>query len=153
MLRWLESGELQDYQPGPLPEHPERHRIAQARELMSVPPITVPIRTTVGQALELMRGRGVSHLPVLEDDKMVGLVSDRDLLSVGDPGVWLDRVMTTEVMTAAPEAPISTVARWLVRAAVHCVPVVDQDRQVVGMLTSLDILGALAHHAPMEVWL
>jgi len=52
----------------------------QVKEIMTAEPITVPPTTRVGQCLELMTERRIRHLPVVEDDKVLGLISIGDLV-------------------------------------------------------------------------
>jgi len=52
----------------------------QVKEIMTADPVTVPPTTRVGQCLELMTERRIRHLPVVEDDKVLGLISIGDLV-------------------------------------------------------------------------
>jgi len=52
----------------------------QVKEIMTAEPITVPPTTRVGQCLELMTDRRIRHLPVVEDDNVLGLISIGDLV-------------------------------------------------------------------------
>lgn len=57
-----------------------RSRDTAVREIMSAPPITVTRTDTVQHCMELMTERRVRHLPVIDDDSMVGLVSIGDVV-------------------------------------------------------------------------
>ena len=109
--------------------------------------------TTVGEALAICRERRVRHLPVVEDGRLVGILSDRDLRSVapppGDPkrGEVLDQmrardVMSGNVVTADPKDPIETAAREMFERKIGCLPVVDGNG-LVGVITSSDVMRAL----------
>jgi len=66
------------------------------RDSMTNEVATLTPRTTAAQALALCREKRIRHLPVLEDGKLVGMVSDRDLRSatpaLGDPAAQMDRI-------------------------------------------------------------
>lgn len=60
------------------------------------------------------------------------------------------RYMTTEVVTTRPEAPIGEIARWMADAHIHRVIIVDREGRPVGVVSSTDILAALAASAAKE---
>ena len=109
--------------------------------------------TTAAEALALCRERRIRHLPVLEEGRLAGIVSDRDLRSaapaLGDPGrasvlekIRLSEVMTREVVTARPDDPIEEAANRMREKRIGCLPVVE-DGTLVGILTSSDVMEAL----------
>jgi acetoin utilization protein AcuB len=108
---------------------------------------------TAREALVLCRERRIRHLPVLEEGRLAGIVSDRDLRSaapvLGDPGraaalekTRVSDVMTREVVTARPDDPIEEAANRLRERRIGCLPVV-QDGRLVGIVTSSDVMEAL----------
>ena len=60
--------------------------------------------------------------------------------------------MVNCLLTARPESNLWSVARTMLSEKVHCVLVVNDDCELQGVLTSLDLLGCMTHHAPFEVW-
>jgi predicted transcriptional regulator len=80
----------------------------RVRDVMKAPVQSVQRSDTMGKALRIMRQHGVRHLPVLEDGKLVRILSDRDLRSPDIPGKWhaipwgdsvaVDWVMSSPVM-------------------------------------------------------
>jgi acetoin utilization protein AcuB len=109
--------------------------------------------TTAGEALALCRERRIRHLPVLEEGRLAGIVSDRDLRSaapvLGDPGraaalekTRVSDVMTRDVVTARPDDPIEEAANRMRERRIGCLPVV-QDGRLVGIVTSSDVMEAL----------
>jgi acetoin utilization protein AcuB len=97
----------------------------QVREWMTTVPMTVAPDTTVPAARDLLRQKGIRHLPVCEYDKLVGIVTDRDIkralpspatsLSVWEIGYLLDKltvdaVMTRAVITVCPDAAVEEAA-------------------------------------------
>jgi acetoin utilization protein AcuB len=119
---------------------------------------------TIADALALTRTHRIRHLPVVENEKVVGIVTERDL-RLAAPPVWavngeevraalsskkVGDVMGTHVITATPGTPIEEAAKLLYENRIGCVPVLENDR-LVGILTESDLLRALvelfgAHH-------
>ena len=109
--------------------------------------------TTAGEALALCRERRIRHLPVLEAERLVGIVSDRDLRSaapgLGDPAraaalekIRVSEVMTRDVATTRPDDPIEEAANRMREKRIGCLPVMEDER-LVGILTSSDVMEAL----------
>jgi acetoin utilization protein AcuB len=123
---------------------------SMTREVVSLPP-----QSTAGEALALCRERRIRHLPVLEDDRLVGIVSDRDLRSatpaLGDPAraealgrILVHEVMAREVATAHPDDPIEEAANAMRERKIGCLPVIEDDA-LVGIVTSSDVMEALVY--------
>ncbi|WP_219722131.1 CBS domain-containing protein [Deinococcus planocerae] len=124
-------------------------------QLMSRSPVTVSPDSSVPDAALLMRQRGIRRLPVLEDGRLVGIVTDRDLREVM-PGrtttlsMWeattrlaaltVGEVMRRGVVTTHPEADTRDAAYALLRHKIGGMPVVDDAGMLVGMLTVTDLL-------------
>jgi acetoin utilization protein AcuB len=115
---------------------------------MTTEPMVVSGDTTIGDAYATMKRGGFRHLPVLEKDKLVGVISTND---IGRLGVAVAEVrqkpvsaaMSREVITIGPDEPIETAAAQMALRKVNCLPVVS-DGQLVGIVTSYDLLDALA---------
>ena len=125
------------------------------KEWMTENPQTVTSRTPVMEAMHLLREGGFRRLPVVQDDKLVGIVTDRDLkeatpskastLSVYELNYLLSKltvrdIMETSVFTVAPDDPIEKAALLMEENKVSGLPVVEVEK-VVGILTITDILG------------
>jgi acetoin utilization protein AcuB len=120
--------------------------------------ITVQRDESVDRAQTLMALHSIRHLPVLEGRRLVGVISDRDVLGVMvqqrrgacgsragksyflPPGIRVDEAMTADPVCVPPEADIEEAARLLISRKIGCLPVVDRGR-VVGIITETDILG------------
>jgi acetoin utilization protein AcuB len=116
--------------------------------------ITVTPGTTLPEALRLSRGRGIRHLPVMDDGDLVGIVSDRDLKrAMASPATSLERhelnyllekvtmeeIMTRAVITVGPMLPVEEAARLMIKERISALPVTEQGR-VVGIVTETDVL-------------
>lgn len=125
-------------------------------EWMSPDPVSVAPDTTVAAARELLDTEGFRHLPVVDGERLVGIVSDRDVAinadalraalrrheveTLVDDQRPVEAVMSPTPHVIGPEADISEAARLLVSRRISALPVVDADGVLVGILTSVDCL-------------
>jgi acetoin utilization protein AcuB len=129
----------------------------QVKDVMTTAPLTITPDTPISAARHLMQKHAIRHLPVLEDERLVGMLSDRDLrtvvpspatsLSVWEINYLLTKltarqVMTRFVITVAPDDPVTKAAGLMLGHKVGALPVVEA-RRVVGILTQSDVLRAL----------
>ncbi|QIN82525.1 CBS domain-containing protein [Rubrobacter tropicus] len=127
----------------------------QVKDSMAREVVTLSPGETAGEALGLCRERHIRHLPVLEDGRLVGVVSDRDLRSAtpafGDPAraaalaeILVRDVMARDVITARPDDPIDEAANTMREKGINCLPVLEED-ELVGIVTSSDVMEALVY--------
>lgn len=134
----------------------------RAEQIMSAPVVSVSPETPIDRARRMVKERRFRHVPVVDKDgKIQGIVSDRDLFALShmddteeslEPRVVAD-IMIQSVLTATPDTNIREVARVLFEARIGCMPIVDDEDQVVGIITRSDILRALIKHAPLDLWI
>jgi acetoin utilization protein AcuB len=122
-----------------------RHEI---HRFMTPTPHTISTRQTLAEAHQTMRERGVRHLPVVSDGKLVGVVSQRDLYLLETlRGVDVGREMVEEAMSdepfvVAPDASLDEVAEAMANRK-HGSALVVESATLVGIFTSTDALRAL----------
>ncbi len=128
----------------------------RARDLMTRDVMTVGPQTPVGEALATMRHLGVRHLPVLDDGRFIGMVDDRlvaaALLAGEDVDATLARPVLTAMMAYVPQveasADLARVAKLLRSSRCDAVVVVDPADRLLGIITTVDVVGAVAGRAP-----
>jgi CBS-domain-containing membrane protein len=137
----------------------------RVKEIMSRDVVTIRAGDTVHEALTLMGENRVSALPVVDNhDHCVGILSTSDLVDmtrdVDDDLYQLDKLthsmgnesvqsyMSETVTCVDPEASIGKATRELLRNRIHHLPVIDADKHLVGIVSTMDILGELADLAP-----
>jgi len=116
------------------------------RDVMATDLVTVRPHESVRHAYRLMRDHRFRHLPVVEDGRLVGILSDRDLRPVLlSPGLARARVrelMNEDLTTVGPDAPVEEAASLLVVKKIGCLPVVANGR-LMGIVTETDLLAVL----------
>lgn len=106
--------------------------------------ITASPEDTVEDAIQLMRRFSIRHLPVVENDKLVGLVTESNLrayLSSEKLRLPLKEVMILNPITVDPETTIDEAARIIYKYKIGGLPVVKNGK-LVGIITTTDILEA-----------
>jgi len=109
---------------------------------------------------DTLRKHGFRHLLVIEDDALVGVISDRDVLRVVSP--FLNtlsetprdiktlmcparEVMRTDPVSIRPDTSIEEAASTLLEHTISCLPVVNDENQIEGIVTSKDLLRYLVN--------
>jgi len=64
----------------------------------------------------------------------------------------LAEIMTPRVITATPSTEIREIAHVMLDEQIHAVPILDQDRLLAGIISTHDLLQAIAQHGPLELW-
>lgn len=117
---------------------------ARVRDVMSRRVATARQDDTLAFASQILKWRHIRHLPVVDaEDHLVGILSDRDLLThvvEGPAGsLPLRDVMHTRVEVVGPETDLAEAAAMLAVARIDCLPVV-RGKKLLGILTSADVL-------------
>lgn len=133
----------------------------KAGDIMKREVITIMEQDNLLSIEEGMERFGMRHLPVVDGEKLVGLVTHRDILRVTRSSLRsyrLDReidrrkqeetfvadVMTREVLSVNPDTPLKEAARLIVENRIGCLPVVDAERRLLGILTEFDLVRLIA---------
>jgi acetoin utilization protein AcuB len=92
-------------------------------------------------ALNRMRRAGIRHLVVRDRGKIVGIVSDRDIRSLGSlrQVQTVEQVMSSPAVTASPDLSLKQAANLLRGRGIGCLPVVERGT-LVGIVTTTDLL-------------
>ncbi len=114
-------------------------------EIMASHPATLGPEDTLEAAWNLMRSLHIRHVPVLKDDRVVGLVTQKDLMAsltnVNFLTLPVAEIMVSNVQSVAPDTTLSEAATILYDRKISCLPVVDPAQNVlIGMVTESDYL-------------
>jgi len=126
----------------------------RVRDCMSIDPATVAPNDSLQMVIELLRRRDIRSVPVVDNGRLVGIVTDRDIRQVApayplfrdedeirryNENLTVTAAMTADPMTIAPDAPLVEAAKVLETYRISSLPVVD-GQSVVGMVTVMDLL-------------
>src|SRR5262249_11853376 len=117
----------------------------QVRDIMTPSAKVIHPSNTLQEAAEIMKELDVGTLPVCEEDRLVGMVTDRDItvraVAEGeDP--WTNRVqdvMTPEVIHCFEDQDVAEAARFMKDKQVRRLPVLNRDRRLVGIISLGDV--------------
>ena len=118
--------------------------VKRAENGMIYDPVTIKRGRTVGDALNMMSEYHIGGIPVVDDEnKLVGIVTNRDLRFEQNPDRKIDEVMTSEnLVTTHQQTDLSAAAKILQENKIEKLPVVDKDGRLVGLITYKDITKA-----------
>jgi IMP dehydrogenase len=105
-------------------------------------PIILSPNETVSQARQTMAQYGISGLPIVEDDKLVGILTNRDLRLYEGPECKVKEIMTTKLITAPEGTPLVKAREILHKNKVEKLLLVDDNFALRGLITMKDILKA-----------
>ena len=129
------------------------------RDLMQSEVATLKISDTLGLADDIMKLGRIRHLPVMAGTKVVGIISQRDLFLAGISsvlqlrraaerewlaGIHIREVMTREVVTIGPDAPVRDAVQLMLDKRIGCLPVLE-GQALVGLISETDCLRHLRH--------
>lgn len=138
---------------------------AKVRDYMTTPLIAVEPTTTIGVAQQLMEDRHIRHLPVVNENKLVGMLSSGDVrragpsstssLSIWEAGsLWEDvtvgEVMSRHTVRVHPNTLVTHAVQLMMAYRFNSVPVVDQNDFPIGIVTEVDIFRLLLEAATKE---
>lgn len=125
------------------------------KDYMSTSLITVSADESLRLAEDIMEMGHIRHLPVVDNGKLVGIVSQRDLfrsslsnllshkksdVDLFEESVNLQEIMSNEVITVSPDTPFKEAAALMLSHKFGCLPVVDEKSKLLGLITESDVL-------------
>jgi CBS domain-containing protein len=122
--------------------------MAQIRDVMTSNPTTCEPSTTVVEAAKVMASEDVGPVPVVEGGRLVGLVTDRDLvirvIAEGrDPNsTTLGEIATSDLVTVQPDTDLEEATRLMSQHQVRRLPVVENSR-LIGIVAQADVARTL----------
>lgn len=134
--------------------------VLRAKQIMSSPVACLKSEMSISDALILFKKQTYRHRPVLSNqDRLVGIVSDRDILhytsrlsetssNYTDP---VSTLMSSPVLTASINTDVRYIAKLFVLEHIGAMPVVA-DGQLTGIITRTDVMRAVMQHFNLELW-
>lgn len=127
-------------------------------EAMKSPVVTVKPDDKLVEIMNLSRQLGIRHLPVVDGDKVLGIISDRNLrenthylklfsllleVTASLEKAVAKTIMVSDVVTTTPDTPLADAAQLMRDRKIGCLPVL-KDGQLVGIVTDSDLLAHVA---------
>lgn len=125
--------------------------IPQVHSVMTPLPHSIDADANLLEAQSMMERHGIRHLPVTQEGRLVGIISDRDIRHFVDPIVnspplcKVRKAMIAEPYVVAPTEPLDTVLLTLAARRIGCVVVADDGRPA-GIFTTTDASRMLGEH-------
>lgn len=145
-----------------LPRDLERGPLYHASQIMQTMVIRVNASDSIAHAWRTLRDHAIHQAPVMDDDtRLVGIVSERDLLTAlniedGRIVESLDRVvrdvMSTPVVAAVPVTDIRRIAAVMIDNDVDGVPITNETGRLLGFVSRGDILRTVITDPPLSLW-
>lgn len=106
--------------------------------------ITLSPNDTLDKVSKIFRERRIHHLPVVEGQKLVGLITTYDLFKMGKAAseytnIKVSEVMTTKLAKLEPSSKVGTAAEIFLENLFHALPIVEGEK-LVGIVTTFDVL-------------
>jgi len=127
---------------------------APVADVMTPHPQSVQVTQPISDVLAALADGRLHHLPVVDGHRLVGIISTTDLLEFGfrprdshedlderpNKNFLVSQIMQTELVTIPSDSTVRDAAQVLTTGALHAVPVVDEGQNLIGIVTSTDIV-------------
>ena len=117
----------------------------KVREVMTDSPRCVTPETLVSEAARLMKSEDVGSLPILDGERLTGIVTDRDIVLQAvaeekDPrGMPVREVASRDLVTVGQDEDLSEALKRMASHQIRRIPVVDEDDRLVGIVAQADV--------------
>ncbi len=131
-------------------------------QMMTTDVVSVDETDYLSNLLESLQALRFRHLPVTDGERLIGLLTERDLLRLSTSNLLPHRmqqdqalferfrvrdVMQRDVVTVTPETPVTDAGKLLLDKQLGCLPVVNAANELVGIVTSSDFVAAVTKAA------
>ena len=144
----------------------DRRKPLVAKQIMSSPVITLTPENTIDEAKTMIIKNKFHHIPVVSiSNKLIGILSDGDIfckaltgeclpsetLNNGNPQKIAD-VMIKRVLVGKVDTQIPYIAKVLIEEHISAMPIIDESKTPIGIVTRSDVLKTLLYKAPLDKW-
>ena len=131
------------------------HRIYTAKELMSGKPVIFldSQNATIEQAWQVMQRHQIKHLPITQNSKLFGIISERDVLhSLAFKTTPTENWFIKKVYAATEDMDIHQLTHTMFNQHIGSMPIIDNEQKLIGLITRSDILKLISRYGPLEFW-
>ena len=128
----------------------------QIRQLMTVRPRTVKVGDTIVEAAKVMRGEDSGIAPIVDGDRLVGVLTDRDIVTrviaaERDPKlVKVEEIASLNLVTVDPDQGLEEALRLMAQHQIRRLPVVEEDGKLIGIVAHADVVRHAALNGARE---
>ena len=113
--------------------------------IMSTNVVSLDVNDNLSAVMDILKKNRVHHLPVIDGKKLVGIVTSWDLLKLNRTfeeyqSIKVSDIMTRKLAVLEPNMHIGSAAEVLLANLFHAIPIVNDDYELVGIVTAFDIL-------------
>jgi CBS domain-containing protein len=113
------------------------------QDAMTSNPTTITAETSLEEAAQLMKNEDVGALPIVDGERLVGMVTDRDIairgVAEGRTSATVGEIASKDVVTIDPQQGLEEAARLMAEHQVRRLPVCEEDGRLVGILAQADV--------------
>jgi acetoin utilization protein AcuB len=127
------------------------------KDIMNSPVFTFYSDKSIGEAILDMKKFHKRHYPIVEQNVIIGIVSERDLLTAKANGKTSDTIvndiMTNEVILVREDTDIRIVSKIMIEENISSLPVIDDSDTLIGMITKTDLLKCIMNNMPIDYFI
>ncbi len=133
-------------------------RVSLLAEIMSDQIITLTADASVNDAWQLFQHHGFHHIPIVDENNLVlAMLSERDILQGpgGQKNINNENIMqfaSKRVFCFSPDTDIRQATRILYEYDLGALPIIDDNHQILGIVSRTDIIKVVSHYGPLELW-
>ena len=113
------------------------------RDAMTADPTTVEPGTSIKRAAQLMKSEDVGALPVVENGRLTGMITDRDIairaVAEGKLEATVGEIASKDVVSIDPQQSLEEAAKLMAQYQIRRLPVCEEDGRLVGILAQADV--------------
>jgi CBS domain-containing protein len=122
----------------------ERSFVMRVKDVMTETPHVVRPQTTLKEAAETMKSLDVGVLPVCDNDRLVGMITDRDIVVRAEaeglsPSAMVDQAMTPDVTFCFEEDDLDSAVKLMEEKQIRRLPILNADHRLVGIVSLGDL--------------
>jgi CBS domain-containing protein len=121
----------------------------KVKNYMTYDVISIDVHGTAKDVIETIRNTQHDGFPVVNCNEVVGYISARDLLFV-HPDIPIERIMSKYLIVADPDMSINDAARVIFRSGIQKLPVVNEENQLIGIISNADVIRSQIEHVSPE---
>lgn len=138
-------------------------KVFTAEDIMTKPVTSLESNTNLKEVLNLFSEKRYRHVPITKDGALINLISDRDVfqlqielaekMDADYNHAILSYIKPKELLCAREKTAIPKIALLMLKKNIGCVPILNEKSELVGIVTSSDILRGMVQFGPIDLWL